>query len=137
MTSNNPASTHADDERAVRDVIGALYTAWAANDADAFAALYTEDATVVLPGVYRRNRAQARADMAAAFVGPLKGSRAIDEVKAIRFLGDDVAVVTSEGGTLMAGESELPPAQLVRATWVLARQDGTWLIAAYHNCSAN
>jgi uncharacterized protein (TIGR02246 family) len=67
----------------------------------------------------------------------MKGSRGIDEPLNVRFLGDDVAVVISEAGILMAGETELPAERLVRATWVLARQSGTWLIAAYHNSPAN
>jgi uncharacterized protein (TIGR02246 family) len=41
--------------------------------------------------------------------------------------------VVSTGGVLMPGETSVPPQRLVRATWVLARQDGAWLIAAYHN----
>jgi len=51
MTNANPTSILAKDDRAVRAVLQAVYAAWADNDADAFAALYVEDATVVHPGV--------------------------------------------------------------------------------------
>jgi uncharacterized protein (TIGR02246 family) len=125
------------EERAVLQVLNDLYAAWAANDADALAALYTEDGTSILPGAFRRNPADLRAAMAAAFAGPMKGSRAIDEVQSVRFLTPDVAVVISEAGILMAGETELPADRLRRATWVLARQAGTWRIAAYHNSPVN
>jgi uncharacterized protein (TIGR02246 family) len=124
------------DDRAVRDTIRALYTAWAANDADTLAALYVEDATVVQPGTYRQNRDDVRAGMAAAFAGPLRGSTVIDEVHSVRLLGDAAAVVISEGGVVRAGEAELPGDRAVRATWVLVKQDGTWRIAAYHNSPA-
>lgn len=125
-----------EDERGVRATLDALYAAWTANDAEAFAALYLDDATVVMPGVYNSGRDTVRAYMAAAFAGPLRGSRAIDEPQSIRFLGDDTAVIVAEAGILMAGETTLPAERLRRATWVLAKRDGAWQIAAYHNCAA-
>jgi len=124
------------DDRAVRDAIRALYTAWGANDADALAALYVEDATVVQPGIYRQNRDELRTGMAAAFAGTLRNSTVIDEPRSVRFLGDAAAVAISEGGVVRAGETELPAERAVRATWVLVKQDGTWRIAAYHNSPA-
>lgn len=139
MTNTNPTpptSVPAKDDSAVRVVLQAVYAAWANNDADAFAALYVADATVVLPGVYKKSRDEVRTYMAVAFAGPMKGSRGIDEPLNVRFLGADAAVVISEAGILMAGETALPAERLVRATWVLAKQDGKWLIAAYHNCPA-
>jgi uncharacterized protein (TIGR02246 family) len=117
----------------VRDVLTRLYEAWADHDADAFAALYTDDATVVLPGVCHQGRTAVRDYMAEAFAGPLKGSRAIDEPRDIRFAGPDAAIVLSRAGILMPGEEELPPERERMATWVLSRQDGRWLIAAYAN----
>jgi uncharacterized protein (TIGR02246 family) len=138
VTDKKSATTvRAEGEHAVREVLRDVYTAWAENDADAFAELYVEDATVVMPGTYHKNRDEVQAYMAAAFAGPLKGSRAFDEPQDIRFLSDDVAVVTGEGGILMAGENEFPDERLVRATWVLSRRDRKWLVAAYHNCPAN
>ena len=96
---NTAASVLIDDERAVLDVIHGVYAAWAKNDADAFAALYTEHATVVQPGgVYKKNRGDVRTSIAQAFAGPLKGSTVIDEPTQVRLLGDDAAVVISEAG---------------------------------------
>ncbi len=136
MSSETQTSVPAKNDLAVREVLGALYAAWAANDADAFAALYTEDATVAMPGVYHSGREEVRAYMAAAFAGPLRGSRGIDEPRSIRFLGLDTAVIVSEAGILLAGETALPDERLRRATWVLARREGAWRVAAYHNCPA-
>ena len=137
MTGKNPASVLAENEGAVRETLRGVYDAWAANDADAFAASYVEDATVVLPGSYKDGKNEVRNYMAAAFDGPLKGSQGIDEPQNVRFLDDNTAVVVSEAGILMAGESEPPDERRVRATWVLTKQDGKWLVAAYHNCPAN
>jgi uncharacterized protein (TIGR02246 family) len=130
MTSNNPADS-------VVAVIHAVYDAWADGDADTFAKLYTDDATVVQPGVYKRNNDDIRTTMAAGFAGPLKGSRVLDEPQSVRFLGPDTAVVITEGGILMAGQTELPADRAVRATWVLTRQDEQWSVAAYQNSPAN
>jgi uncharacterized protein (TIGR02246 family) len=137
MTSTLPTTGLDTEQHAVREVIDGVYTAWADNDADAFAALYLADATVVQPGVYKNSREVVRTSMAAAFAGPLKGSTVIDQLLNVRILGDDVAVVISEGGVMMSGETEVPAQRRVRATWVLAKRGGKWLIAAYHNSPAH
>jgi uncharacterized protein (TIGR02246 family) len=124
-------------ETAVRELFRELYAAWAAGDADAFAALYRPDATVVMPGVFHRGRDVVRDYMAAAFAGPLRGSRGLDEPQDIRFLGPDTAVVVSTAGILMAGERELPSERERTATWVLHRDGARWLIAAYANAPAH
>jgi uncharacterized protein (TIGR02246 family) len=121
----------------VLSVIQAVYDAWADGDADAFAKLYTDNATVVQPGVYKKNNDDIRTTMAAGFAGPLKGSRVLNEPQSVRFLGSDTAVVITEGGVLMAGQTELPAERLVRATWVLTKRNKQWYVAAYQNSPAN
>jgi uncharacterized protein (TIGR02246 family) len=121
-------------ETAVCDVLNQLYVAWAAADADGIAQLYTENATVVMPGVYHQSREDVRAFFTAGFAGRLRGSSATDEARSVRFASPDAAIVISTGGILMAGETSVPAQRLIRGTWVLVRQDGQWLIAAYHNC---
>jgi uncharacterized protein (TIGR02246 family) len=124
----------ATEARAVRDVLAATVAAWAANDADAFADLYSPDATVVVQGgVFLRGREELRDFMAAGFAGPRKGTRSVDEQESVRVFGD-TAVVVSRSGVLMPGEQAVPPERLRRATWTLARHDGWWLVEAYHNC---
>jgi uncharacterized protein (TIGR02246 family) len=137
MTNTNPARTVDEGDKAVLDVIQSGYDAWAGNDAELFATLYLDDATVVQPGIHKRNKSDIRTSMAALFAGPLKGSRVLDTPQSVRYLGEDVAVVITEGGILMAGQSVLPPERRVRATWVLAKRDGQWYIAAYHNSPAD
>jgi uncharacterized protein (TIGR02246 family) len=140
-TASDPAAA------AVSSVLDQLYQAWAAADADGIASLYTEDATVVMPGVWHRSRSDVRAFFAAGFAGRLARSAAADESRTVTFAGPDTAIVISEGGILMPGETSVPAGRLVRATWVLVRQpepagdraprpapDGSWRIAAYHNC---
>jgi uncharacterized protein (TIGR02246 family) len=130
IMTNNPTDS-------VMSVIHAVYDAWADGDADAFAKLYTDDATVVQPGIYKKNNDVIRTTMAAGFAGPLKGSRVLDEPQSVRFLGSDTAVVITEGGVLMAGQTELSAEGLVRCTWVLTKRDDQWYVVAYQNSPAN
>jgi uncharacterized protein (TIGR02246 family) len=134
MTSGNAATVLAANDGAVRAVLDRIYAAWAANDADAFVAPYADDATATLPGAYLPGKEAIRATMAAVFAGPLKGSTASYEVQSIRFPGPEVAIVTSKGATLLAGEAEPAAGNRSLETWVLAARAGAWRVEAFHNC---
>jgi uncharacterized protein (TIGR02246 family) len=121
----------------VLDVLHRMYAAWAVADADAFAAEYTDDATVVLPGTFHQGRAAVRDFVANAFTGRLKDTRPIDEPQDIRLVGKDTAIVVSRNVVLMAGEQDAPADRRRIGTWVLTRQDGRWLIAAFANSPAH
>ena len=123
-----------DADRQVREILKEVYAAWEANDADAFAKPYAELATATLPGVYLSGRQAIRDAMAALFAGELKGSRGIYEVREIRFVAADAAIVTSKGAVLLVGQAEPDAASRALETWVLSRQDGTWRVQAFHNC---
>jgi uncharacterized protein (TIGR02246 family) len=119
----------------VRDVIQATIAAWSANDADAFAALYAQDATVVLQGgTFLRGRDDIRTYMEAGFAGRLRGTRGRDAQESVRVIGD-TAVVVSLSGFLLPGEDTVAAQRLRRATWTLARHQSGWLVEAYHSCS--
>jgi uncharacterized protein (TIGR02246 family) len=121
------------DEAAIQAVLVDSYKAWEAGDADGMVASYTADATAIMPGSLRGSRDVIRESMALAFAGPLKGSSTWNKQLSLRFAGRDAAIVVSESGILLAGETEVPDARKVNATWVFERRDGQWLIAAYHN----
>jgi len=137
MTSKTSTTASDLDRQAVSDVLKRLYEAWEANDAEAFVADYLADATVVQPGIYKKDREEIRTTMAAGFAGPLQGSRVINHPQDIRFLTDETAIVVSEDGILFPGQDDVPSEALVRATWVLAKREGSWCVAAYHNSPAN
>jgi uncharacterized protein (TIGR02246 family) len=124
------------DEAAIQAVLVDSYKAWEAGDADGMVANYTADATAILPGSLRDSREVIRESMALAFEGPLKGSSTYNKQLSLRFVGRDAAIVVSESGILFAGQTELPAAGKVNATWVFEKRDGQWLIAAYHNSPA-
>jgi uncharacterized protein (TIGR02246 family) len=131
MTSN---ATTTREDRAVAAVLDEVYAAWAAGDADAFVAPYSEDATAVLPGSYLRDRSAIRATMAEVFAGPLNGSTGVYRVQSIRFPAAGVAIVISKGAIQFAGQASPAPETRSVDTWLLSRQDGSWRIEAYHNC---
>ena len=121
------------DHKAITDVLHRVDAAWAANDADAFADLYRADGTVVLPGRNLVGREAIRADMKEKYAGVYRGTTSRNDAESIRLLGSDAAVVVGLSGIMAPGERTVAPEFQRRATWVLSRQDGTWLVDAYHN----
>ncbi|GAA0379099.1 hypothetical protein Acor_00390 [Acrocarpospora corrugata] len=119
--------------RGAEQAPGRIVAAWAKNDGDAFAAACTEDASLILPGVYLKSRAEIRDFMTAAYAGPFKGTRVHGDPLSMRYLSDDVAVIVTQGGVLHPGDEKVTPEREIRATWVLTRKDDGWLIAAYQN----
>jgi len=127
------SDTRADDAAAIQAVLADSYKAWEAGDAAGMVANYTADATAILPASLRDSREVIRESMALAFAGPLKGSSTYNKQLSLRFVGRDAAIAISESAILFAGETEVPDARKVNATWVFEKRDGQWLIAAYHN----
>jgi uncharacterized protein (TIGR02246 family) len=121
------------EEAVVLSVLDAARSAWANNDADGFAALYADDATIVLPGIYHDGRAAIRQYTAFGFTGPFRNTRPVDIPQKVRIIRDGTAIVVSESVILLPGEDDAPRDRYSRATWVLTKRDGRWLIDAYHN----
>jgi uncharacterized protein (TIGR02246 family) len=88
-------------------------------------------------GVYEKDSEEIRTNIAAAFAGPLSGSRVAARPVDVRFVNGDTAVVVSEDGIIFPGQDAVASERLVRATWVLVRRDGGWRIASYHNSPAS
>jgi uncharacterized protein (TIGR02246 family) len=138
MTSKTSAPITAKMPQAVMAEIaavpGRLVSAWAAHDAEAFSQLFTQDGTLILPGVYKKGRDDIRQFMEAGYAGPYKGTSVTGTPLDIKPLGTDAVALLTVGGVLAAGEKEVSSKQAIRASWILVRDDGTWRLAVYQNC---
>lgn len=121
------------DKAAIAALTQKVVAAWAHQDADAFASVFTDDGTMILAGVYCEGRDEVRAHMAAAFEGRYKGTQVTGTPISIRSLGPDTAILLSNGGVLASGETEVSEGSAIRASWLAVRQDSEWRLAAYQN----
>lgn len=122
-----------EDGRIVSEIVGDLERAWNAADGAAFARPFAEDADFVnIRGEHMRTRAVIAQGHQGIFDSIYKGSRVRYEVAQVRALAPEVllahvkAALTAPTGPL-AGEH---PALF---SMVLARVQGEWRIAAFHN----
>lgn len=94
-----------------------------AHDADAFAEVFTEDASFIVPdeGTYLTSGAETRAYMTRGFAGALDGVRATVDVLDVEYLGDDTGVVTTDGWAAPTSENTVPSGRV-------GRQSGRFLI---------
>jgi uncharacterized protein (TIGR02246 family) len=138
----SPSRASPADERLLRDSVGRLEQAWNSADAGKWAAEYWPDGELInilgtiLPGVD-----EVRDRTAQILAGPFKGSHFSSEVRQIRFVGTDAAVVDTDirvthyqslPGAISASE---PGVLLTRMKHVYERRNGRWLIIASQNTS--
>jgi uncharacterized protein (TIGR02246 family) len=130
MTSTVTETTAAE----LKAVIDGIRDAWSDNDPNAFADLYTSDATMILSGDrFFRTQDVIRKMATHQFASAHKGTTLLQNIVDTKFLTEDSAVCITEGGVLAPGESEPAPERVIRATWVFRREAGEWRIAAYQN----
>lgn len=124
----NPA-----DHAAIAALPARIVAAWAAHDADAFGAVFVEDGTMILPGLFLKGRDTIVDYMRQAYAGPYRGTTVTGQPIDVRFLAADVALVLTDGGVLAPGETTVAPERAIRASWLMVKRDGAWHLAAYHN----
>lgn len=110
-----------------------IMEAWRNNDAVAFASVFTEDGTMLLPGVHQKGRNAIAEFMTEAFAGPYAGTHVIGTPFDVKTLTDDVVILFTEGGIRPADGESIPDGARVRATWVLVRHFDSWSLASYTN----
>ena len=122
------------DLEALHTLLQALFTAWAAGDADAYAELFTEDADyIAFDGVNQSGRAAIARGHRPLFERWLRGSRLVGDTPKIRLLAPAVALIHVRGNTLLAGKSVPEPGRKSVQTLVAVKQQGSWRFTAFHN----
>lgn len=122
------------EQAEIRAVPDRIIAGWAANDADAVAAVFTADTDFVIgDGTFLRGRDEVRQYMAGAFDVFLKDSRVTAPVESVRCLSPTVGVVHTLGGILLPGETEVPPERQGVQAFVVTEHGGEWLVNVYQN----
>ena len=125
--------TRAKDEAAIRAIIASLADAWTRGDAEAWGKAFTTDADfTVWNGMYAKGREAITRGHAEIFSTIYKDTKQRLNVRSIRFLRDDVAVVHVEGSVVKKAE-EFPATPMVVPVFILTKDQGRWLIAVFQN----
>lgn len=132
-----PPHDRAADEAAIRALIARQINSWNAADPDGYAQAYTVDGDcVTFLGAHYRGRDT----IASCFEVPratsvfrklTRGARLHFEIRQLRFLTSDVAVVHATGGV---AQGSRPSRRALRTnTSIAVRTDQGWLLAASQN----
>ena len=131
MNSRTTQTPHpsAADEDAIRAIHQQMIDAWNRGSGEAFAAPFTDDANfVAFEGTHLKGRQEVATFHQRIFDTLVKGSRLEGEVKFVRFLSPQLAVMHSVVKTILPGQAEASPGrdsmQMFRCyepQWRLAR----------------
>jgi uncharacterized protein (TIGR02246 family) len=120
------------DDKPLRAIVQTLEDGWNAGDSAKFASPFMADADyVIVNGQHIRTRAVIDFGHKQIFGTIYKGSKNKAEIKQIRFLRPDVAVIHVEWN-LLHGE-KLENKNRAMNSIVALRNNGKWEIAAFHN----
>lgn len=122
------------DEAAIRALFAELLASWGRADGQAYGAIFSDDAAyVAFDGSIRHGRETIGREHQQLFDTFLKGTRLSGEIAELRFLGPDVALLHTVGGTFGKDKRRTAPEKDSIQTLVAARQDGAWRFVAFHN----
>lgn len=126
-----------EDEKATLTVPVRITAAWRANDPDMFAEIFTENGSLLMQDNQLKSREEVRAFMAAGFQGPFKGAHVSGWPMHVKFLSPGVALVITQGGIILEGETEQAPERQIRAMWILVERDGEWKLFSHQSSPIN
>ena len=134
QTTEQPSIATKTDEAAVRHLFQQLMDAWAAGDAHAYAALFTEDADyIAFDGVNQKGRTGIEAGHKPLFERFLKGSKLTGGIVAMEQLAPNVMLVHVTGSILDAGRKTPNTERLSSQTIIAVKTDSQWQFRAFHN----
>jgi uncharacterized protein (TIGR02246 family) len=132
-TGETARADSAADEAAIREVFASFKKSWDSPGMPGFEALFTADADfVVITGRWLKGRDEIVRYHRELLQGVYAGSRTLPTSVTVRFLTPDIAITHSASGARYTRDG----AEQLRtglATATLVKQDGKWLITAFHN----
>lgn len=124
----------AEDEVAVRALYQQLMDGWNRGSGESFAAPFAEDGDLIgFDGTHIKGRHEIASFHQPLFDKWLKGTRLVGEVKSVRFLAPDAALMHARGGTVMRGKSKPAPERDSIQTLVATKRGDKWCLAAFQN----
>lgn len=133
-SSTPQTQSAATDAQALQMLFQQIMAAWGAGDADAYGALFSDDADyVAFDGLNQKGRTAIIASHQPLFAHWLKGSRLTGQIDSLRFLAPDVALIHASGSILDAGRTTPAPERVSTQTLVAQKIDGCWRFVAFHN----
>lgn len=120
-------------EKAVLTVPQLIKAGWKKNDGDFFADIFVENGSLLMQDEQLTSREQIRTFMTAGFAGKYKGAQVDGWPLEVKFLADDVAFVVTQGGIILAGETEIHPTREIRAVWIIVRRGDVWKLMSHQS----
>lgn len=124
-----------DDSAAIKHVIDGFTADFNLHDSHAVSMWFTEDADFInVQQAITQGRKNIDEHFVPLFSGRLKNARRTISVKSIRFITPDVAAadVDYELTGAMNANGTADPMRKGLYDWVLVKQNGKWLISAFH-----
>lgn len=132
--NNDQSNLQTTDEQSIQTLFQQLFAAWGVGDADAYGALFSEDADyIAFDGVNQKGRPAIIASHQPLFDKWLKGSRLTGQIDNLRFLAPDVALIHANGSILDRGRSTPAPERSSSQTLVAKKIEGVWRFVVFHN----
>lgn len=117
------------DEKKIRNVFDAMQTAWENNDVKAFYDCFTEDSDFV---DFRGEHFKGKENNFSKHV-QFNNTKLYINIKSIRFLNNEMAVVHAEGKKLQQYETLTSKCKLSYTTNIMVKENGEWKITSFHH----
>ena len=136
VTCDAQSSSNREDEESIKRVIAGTTEAFNQHDPKAFVRFYTQNAELVtVRGERMKGAAEIEKGLAAIFATRAKAVTLKTLDVTVRSIRPDVAVahVTNELSGLVSPEGAQLPAHRELSIRVLVKEQGRWLVTAFHN----
>lgn len=113
-----------------------MAVAWGKGDGELYASFFTENCDyITFYGEHLKGRqsiAKTHQKLYESFL--MRDSKLNQQIKNIRFLTPDIAIVHVVGAVKLRFQKQAPKSRLSINTNVAIKQNGEWKISAFHNC---